>query len=115
MRYNGPTPEPIIRITHLPAIRNRAQQRSRAARAISRTEHAQIMPVVLTRTLPRYTLHIRGIVIGLQGLTGRIVPAIAVVDTRVEVGVVWVAGWDGRVEEAKVPLYDHVGISPYSF
>lgn len=68
------------------------------------------MPVVLTRTLPRDTLHIRGIIISLEDLTGRIVPAIAVVDTRVEVGVVWVAGWDGGVEEAEVPLY-HVGIS----
>jgi hypothetical protein len=62
------------------------------------------MPVIFTRALPRQTLHIRGIIVGFQGLTGRVISAIAMVYADVDVGVVWVAGWDGGAEEAEVPL-----------
>lgn len=108
MRHNRPTTEPIIWITHLPTIRNRTQQRTLTTRAIIRTKHAQIMPVLLIRTFPRQTLHVRGIIISLQRLTSRIVPAIAMVDAIVDVGVVRVAGWDGFAEETEVPLYQSI-------
>jgi hypothetical protein len=104
MGNNRPTPEPIIRITHLPTIRDRAQQCTLTTRAIRGTKHAQIMPVIFARTLIRQALHVRGIVVGFQGLAGCIIPARAMVDAHVDVGVIWVAGWDGGAEEAKVPL-----------
>lgn len=113
MRHDRPTPESIIRITHLPTIRNRTQQRTLAPGAILRTKHAQIMPVVLTRTLPRQTLHVRGIIFSLQRLAGRIIPAVAMVDACVDVGVVWIAGWDGVVEETEVPLSQGVSASGF--
>lgn len=111
MRHDRPTPESIIRITHLPTIRNRTQQRTLTPRAILRTKHAQIMPIILNRALPRQTLHVRGIIFSLQCLAGQIIPAVAMKDACVDVGVVGVAGWDGVVEESEVPLLDGVTVS----
>jgi hypothetical protein len=62
------------------------------------------MPVIFAWTLVRQTLHVRGIVLSFQGLAGCIIPARAMVNAHVDVGVVWVAGWDGGAEEAEVPL-----------
>lgn len=104
MRNNRPTPESIIRITHLPTVRNRAQQSTLTTRAVRRAKHAQIMPVTFTWTLVRQALHIRGVVLSFQGLTGQIIPARAMVNADVNVGVVGIAGWDGGAEEAEVPL-----------
>lgn len=115
MRHDRPTPESIIRITHLPAIRNRTQQRTLTPRAILRTKHAQIMPVILTRALVRQTLHIRGIIFSVQCLAGQIISAVAMKDAGVEVGVVWVAGWDGGVEESEVPLLQRVSVRGFFF
>ena len=111
MRHDRPTPESIIRITHLPTIRNRTQQRTLTPGAILRTKHAQIMPVILNRALPRQTLHVRGIIFSRQCLAGRIIPAVAMIDACVDVGVVGVAGWDGVVEESEVPLFQGVSVS----
>lgn len=37
------------------------------------------------------------------------------VDACVDVGVVWVAGWDGVVEESEVPLLQGVSVSGFFF
>lgn len=117
MRYNRPSTEPIIRVTNLPTIRNRSQKGTLATRTVRRTEHTQIMPIILTGTLPRYTLHVRGIVVRLQCFASRVVSAIAMVNACVEVRVVWVASRDGGVEEAQVPLYtaDDMQLDIYYF